>query len=84
VAINGFQILYGFVCQAMELPEVPIDYIGRGWIPHLRIKLVALDGRVLIERVWRARLQRLNDQSLIEVIAYCGELRLRPKREACK
>jgi len=66
----------------MEVPELPIDDIVRGWTPHLHKCLAALDGRVSIEWVWRPTLQRLDDQSLIEVIANCGDLWPKEKRLA--
>jgi len=74
-AIYGFQVIYGFVYQVMEVPELPTDYICRGWTPCILKNLAALDGRMSIEQVGIPTLHHLDDQFLMEAIANCGDIR---------
>jgi hypothetical protein len=67
--LNAFQLASGFVTPVLESPDIPIDYLGIGWIPHIRSRLSALQGSLSVEKAWRPRLQRMDDDSLLEIIA---------------
>lgn len=75
--IDAFQLFSGFVAPVLEQPDIEIDYVPCGWIPHIRDHLRAIGGQISIEKTWRPQLQRLGDDSLMEVIAAC--LTLTPK-----
>jgi len=53
--LNTYQTASGFVASVMEVPEIPIDYLYNGWIPHLRRRLNARHGRFI-------RLRKLGSQ----------------------
>ena len=52
------------------IPEIQIEYLSDGWVPHLRERLSVLDGIIS---------QRLGDDSTMEVIADCKTLTTREK-----
>ena len=72
--LNAYQRVFGFACHVFESPDIPITYLPTGWIPHIRGQLCALDGGILIKDAWKPHLQRLNDESSMEVIAANTEL----------
>jgi hypothetical protein len=44
VVLDAFQIISGFSTPVLEDTSVPIEYVGRGWIPHLRTMLSRIQG----------------------------------------
>ena len=68
-ALDAFQVASGFVTPVLASPDISIDYLGIGWIPHIRSRLAALKGSMAVEKAWQPKLQRLNDDSLMEVVA---------------
>ena len=67
--LDAYQQVSGFVSPVFEAVEQDIDYLANGWIPHLRTGLRRLKGRISIEQAWQPKLQRLHDDSIMEVIA---------------
>ena len=67
--LNAYQRVFGFACHVFESPDIPITYLPTGWLPHIRGQLCALDRGILIKDAWKPHLQRLNDESSMEVIA---------------
>jgi len=66
----------------MLIPTIQIIYLSAGWIPHLRARLAALHGRMLIEKAWAPHLQRQDDDFIMEVIADCKGLTPKEKQLA--
>ena len=71
--LDAYQLASDFVSQVMITPAIEIQYLSTGWIPHLRRRLSALDSRLAIEEAWSPELQsqRLDDDSIMKVIAAC-------------
>ena len=67
--LDAFQVASGFVTPVLMSPDIVIDYVGKGWILHIRERLSALNGRLAIEKAWRPYLQCLHDDALMEVIS---------------
>ena len=66
VVVNAFQLASGFESPVLENTELPIKYVGLGWIPHLRNMLRAINAGVWLERAWRPKRQRQYDRSIME------------------
>ena len=57
-------------CPGTRDPQIKINYVATdGWIQHIRQRLAVLNGEILVEKAWKPTLQRLRDDSLMEVIA---------------
>ena len=68
-SLDAYQLASGFVSCVMLIPTIQITYLSAGWIPHLRMRLSALDGCLSIEKAWVLHLQQQDDDSIMEVIA---------------
>jgi hypothetical protein len=44
--LDAFQQASGFVSKVLSCPEINIDYVGIGWIRHIRDRLRILNGRL--------------------------------------
>jgi len=80
--IEASQLASGFVTCVILIPMIQITYLSASWIPHIRAKLVALDGCMLIEKTWAPYLQRRDDDSIMEFIADCKDLTSKEKQLA--
>jgi hypothetical protein len=65
VTLNAFQMASGFLTPVLEDTTTPIDYVDKGWIPHLRNMLRMIDGGVWIEKAWHPKRQRQFDYCLL-------------------
>ena len=77
--LNTYQLISGFVCHVFESTDIPITYLPTGWLPHIRDQLRTLGGTILIKDTWKQHSQRLEDNSIMEVIARHTELTLTGK-----
>ena len=50
--LDAYQLASSFVTQVMMIPEIGIEYLSFGWVPHLRKCLSVLDGRISIKKAW--------------------------------
>ena len=73
--LDAFQLASGFVTPVLSSPNIIIDYAGIGWVPHIRAWLAALNASLEVEKAWRARIQRLDDDSLVEVVNSTPEIK---------
>ena len=80
--LDAFHLISGFVTPVLSSPAIKIDYVGIGWLPHVRNRLRALDGQLEIEKAWSLSLQRVNDDSIMENIAACHKLTPKERRLA--
>ena len=80
--LDAFQLVSGFVTPVLSSPAIEIDYVGIGWLPHIRNRLRALDGQLEVEKAWSPSLQRVNDDSIMEHIAACHRLTPKERRLA--
>ena len=60
--------------QPALLPTHPITFYLHHHHPHIRGHLSTLSGSILIEDAWKPHLQRLGDDSIMEVIAISTKL----------
>ena len=77
--LNSFQQASGFVSKVLSCPEIAIDYVGNGWIRHIRDRLRMLRGRLEVEDAWSPKIQRVDDEAIMELIAFSGDLTLKEK-----
>ena len=55
--LDAYQLASSFVTQVMMIPEIGIEYLSFGWVPHLRKCLSVLDGTISIKKAWTPKLQ---------------------------
>ena len=67
-AFNAYQICSGFVSHVLICTELIIDYVGNGFINHLRSRLRDLKGKLHVEKAWRPKKQRVDNESIMELI----------------
>ncbi len=67
--LDDFQLVSCFVSPVLSCPDIDIDYLSRGLIPHIRHRLKMLEGEIAVEDAWRPYLQRKGDDSLMELFA---------------
>ena len=63
--LNASQLVAGFTTPTLEQTGLRIDYIGKGWIPHIYDRLTKLKGKMWIESAWSPDLQREFDSSIM-------------------
>ena len=80
--LDAHQLASGFVANIMMIPQIQINYLNVGWLPHLRAILTVLGEWISIENAWSPCLQRMGDDSLMEIIAACTTLTTIEKRSA--
>ena len=80
--LDAYQLVSGFVTPVLETPDVKLDYVGVGWINHIRHRLRAIDGSLVVEKAWQPKLQRLGDDSIMERIVASKHLMPREKQLA--
>ena len=80
--LNTFQQASGFVSKVLSCPEIPIDYVGKGWVRHTRDRLRILKGRLEVEDAWAPKSQRVHDESIMELISFNGEIKLKERELA--
>jgi hypothetical protein len=51
VVTNAFQLATGFKSPVLENVSIPIKYVGKGWIPHVRDMFRSIDAGVWLERI---------------------------------
>ena len=67
--LNACQLASGFETPLLEGTNIPITFLGKGWILNLRHMLDYYDMQIWVEDIWRFQKQRLGDRSIMETFA---------------
>ena len=78
--LDAYQLLSGFVTPVLTAPAIVITYTPQGLITHIRSRLNALSGELHIEKAWTPKLQRKEDDSIMERVSANNELSKTEKR----
>ena len=79
VIFDDYQLVSGFVCHVLESPDIPINYIDQGWIPHICRQLATMGGSMAVKHVLIPSPQLKGNNSIIEILADCKLLTKRDR-----
>jgi hypothetical protein len=68
-AINALQIASGLGTQVLEATNIPLKYVGVGWLINLRDMLREINAGIWVEKAWRPQQQRQSDMAIMDAFA---------------
>jgi hypothetical protein len=68
VTLSAWQLVSGLCTPFLEPTQENLNFLGPGWIHHMRQRLQHMGGKIWLEHQWTPSTLRLNDTSIMSTV----------------